>query len=81
MYQTYASVSQDLPQVLGAVLKGLSFLYIEVDNLDALKPALESADIYLPERKTFYGAREIGIRDPAGHFLTFAEMSAADQKA
>jgi len=81
MYQTYACLSQDLPQVLGEVRKGPTFLYIEVDNLDALKPALQSADIYLPERKTFYGAREIGIRDPSGHFLTFAEMSAAGQKA
>ena len=42
---------------------------------------LNSADLYLPERTTFYGAREIGIRDPAGHFLTFAQMSVASQNA
>lgn len=81
MYQTYASVKKDFPQILEQVRKGPSFLYIEVENLDALKPALQSADVYLPERKTFYGAREIGIRDPAGHYLTFAEMSAAGQNA
>jgi hypothetical protein len=28
----------------------------------------------------FYGAREIGVEDPAGHFVTFAQMSAAPQK-
>ena len=81
MYQTYASVSKDLPAVLSEVRKGPTFLYIEVENLDALKPALRSAEVYLPERKTFYGAREIGIRDAAGHYLTFAEMSAAGQNA
>jgi len=81
MYQTYATVSKDLPQVLEQVRKGPTFLYIEVENLDALKPALQSTDVYLPERKTFYGAREIGIRDPAGHYLTFAEMSASGQNA
>ena len=76
MYQTYASAEKDLPSIARDVRKGPTFLYIEVENLDALKPALKSADIYLPERNTFYGAREIGVRDPAGHFLTFAQMSA-----
>ena len=81
MYQTYASVAKDLPQVLSEASKGPTFLYIEVESLDALKPALASAPVYLPERRTFYGAREIGIRDAAGHYLTFAEMSAAGQGA
>jgi len=79
MYQTYASVEKDMPAILPDVRKGPTFLYIEVENLDALKPALESATVYLPERTTFYGAREIGVKDPAGHFLTFAQMSAAGQ--
>lgn len=81
MYQTYASVEKDLPAIAAEVRKGPTFLYIEVENLDALKPALKSANVYLPERNTFYGAREIGVRDPAGHFLTFAQMSAAGQNA
>jgi uncharacterized glyoxalase superfamily protein PhnB len=81
MYQTYASVEKDLPAILPDVRKGPTFLYIEVENLNALKPALKSANVYLPERTTFYGAREIGVRDPAGHFLTFAQMSAAGQNA
>ncbi len=81
MYQTYASADKDVPAVAADVRKGPTFLYIEVDNLDALKPALLSADVYLPERNTFYGSREIGVRDPAGHFLTFSQMSAAGQNA
>jgi len=81
MYQSYASVEKDMPAVSADVRKGPTFLYIEVENLDALKPALQSADVYMPERNTFYGAREIGVRDPAGHFLTFAQMSAAGQNA
>lgn len=81
MYQSYASVEKDLPAIAADVSKGPTFLYIEVQNLDALKPALQSADVYLPERNTFYGAREIGVKDPAGHFLTFAQMSAAGQNA
>ena len=81
MYQTYASVEKDLPAILPDVRKGPTFLYIEVENLDALKPALKTADVYLPERTTFYGAREIGVKDPAGHFLTFAQFAATSQNA
>ncbi len=81
MYQSYASADKDLPAVAAAIRKGPTFLYIEVDNLESLKPALLSADLYLPERQTFYGAREIGVRDPAGHFLTFSQMSAAGQSS
>jgi len=77
MYQTYASVDQDMPAVAADVRKGPTFLYLEVEDLDALKPALRSAEVYMPERNTFYGAREIGVRDPAGHFLTFAQLTAA----
>ena len=81
MYQTYASVEKDFPAILPDARKGPTFLYIEVDNLNALKPALASADVYMPERTTFYGSREIGVRDSAGHFLTFAEFAAAGKNA
>jgi uncharacterized glyoxalase superfamily protein PhnB len=81
MYQTYASAEKDLPSIAQDVRKGPTFLYIEVESLDALKPALKSAEVYLPERTTFYGAREIGVKDSAGHFLTFAEFAAAGKNA
>jgi len=72
MYQTYASVEKDLPAIAAEARKGPSFLYLEVDDLEAVKDALRGAEIYLPERTTFYGAREIGVRDPAGHLVTFS---------
>jgi uncharacterized glyoxalase superfamily protein PhnB len=81
MYQSYASVEKDMPAIAAEVRRGPTFLYLEVENLDALKPALESAEVYMPERHTFYGAREIGVRDPAGHFLTFSQLTAAGQNA
>ena len=36
MYQTYASLGDDMPQVAEAAKKGPTFLYIEVDNLDSI---------------------------------------------
>ena len=75
MYQTYASADQDLPSVSAAVRKGPTFLYIEVENLEVIKSAVKGAEVYLPERTTFYGAKEIGVKDPAGHIITFAQFS------
>jgi uncharacterized glyoxalase superfamily protein PhnB len=75
MYQTYASADHDLPAISADVRKGPTFLYIEVENLDAIKSAVKGAEVCLPERTTFYGAKEIGVKDPAGHFITFAQFS------
>src|SRR5579859_6375980 len=72
MYQTYASVAQDMPQI-AEVKKGPTFLYIEVDNLDAVLAALKSARMFLPERTAFYGMREAGFLEPSGHYVTFAQ--------
>ena len=80
MYQTYASVERDLPAIAGEVRKGPTFLYLQVDNLESVKAAVKRAEVYMPERKTFYGSTEIGVKDPAGHFITFAEFAAAPQK-
>jgi uncharacterized glyoxalase superfamily protein PhnB len=73
MYQTYASLGEDMPQISEAAKKGPTFLYIEVDKLDAVVAALKKYKITMPERTAFYGMREIGIQDPAGHYVTFAQ--------
>jgi uncharacterized glyoxalase superfamily protein PhnB len=79
MYQSFASVEKDLPALSSVARKGPTFLYVEVDDLDAVISAVEGAEIYLPVRTTFYGAKEIGVKDPAGHFVTFAQFAAQPQ--
>jgi uncharacterized glyoxalase superfamily protein PhnB len=79
MYQSYASVGEDMPLLAEAARKGPTFLYIEVDNLDAVLAALKNSKIVQPERTAFYGMREVGYQDPAGHFITFAQPVAAAQ--
>ena len=74
MYQSYASVEKDSSFSARRYAKGSTFLYIEVDSLDAVIAATKGAKVLMPERKTFYGAREIGVEDPAGHSLTFAQF-------
>ena len=77
MYQSYASADKDVPAMSPIVRKGPTFLYVEVENLDEIIDAVKGSEVVLPVRTTFYGAKEIGIKDPAGHFVTFAQISVA----
>ena len=76
MYQTYTSGASDAGAAIAAEMrKGPTFLYIEVDNLDEALAAMKDVPKVLEVRTTFYGAREFGVRDPGGHFVTFAQMA------
>jgi len=77
MYQTYTSAEKDVPAVSQLVRKGPTFLYVEVESLDDTIAAIKEAEIVVPVRTTFYGAREISVKDPAGHLVTFAEFKTA----
>jgi uncharacterized glyoxalase superfamily protein PhnB len=79
MYQSYTSADKDVAAISQVVRKGPSFLYVEVDSLDQTIAAIHGAEVVIPVRTTFYGAREISIKDPAGHFVTFAEFGASPQ--
>jgi uncharacterized glyoxalase superfamily protein PhnB len=80
MYQSYASVEKDLPSNPLLSRRGPSFLYVEVENLDDAVAAVKGAEVVMPVRTTFYGAKEIGVKDPGGHMITFAQMGVAPQK-
>ncbi len=77
MYQTFASLEKDMPGIVPQTRGSKTFLYLEVADFDALLPKLKGADVYLPERKTFYGMREIGVREPGGHYVAFAAPAEA----
>jgi uncharacterized glyoxalase superfamily protein PhnB len=80
MYQTYASVEKDAPPSMAAeARKGPTYLYIEVDNFDAVLAAMKDVKIVMPVRTAFYGMKEFGVQDPGGHFITFAQPVAAPQ--
>lgn len=79
MYQSFASVEKDMPMLNSPVRKGPTFLYVEVEDLDSIIAAVKGAEVYMPVRNTFYGSREIGVKDPAGHYITFAQFAAPPQ--
>jgi uncharacterized glyoxalase superfamily protein PhnB len=80
MYQSYASVDKDVAAISQQVRKGSTFLYVEVDDLDQTISAIQGSEVVMPVRTTFYGSKEIGVKDPAGHYITFAQFGAATQK-
>ncbi|HMC55150.1 MAG TPA: VOC family protein [Gemmatimonadaceae bacterium] len=76
MYQTIASIAADVPPLASVPQRG-TFLFIEVDDLDAIAKALRGVPLVVPRRKTFYGSEEIIVRDPAGNTVTFAQFAKA----
>jgi hypothetical protein len=70
MLQSRASLAKDVPP-LADDTHG-SVLYIEVPDLAPIRQALGDWPLIIPERTTFYGAREIIVRDPAGNAVFFA---------
>jgi uncharacterized glyoxalase superfamily protein PhnB len=72
MLQTRASIRKDAGPAADAVLTSGSSLYIEVDNFAEALQRVKGAEVLIPERTTFYGMREIWVREPGRHVLGFA---------
>jgi catechol 2,3-dioxygenase-like lactoylglutathione lyase family enzyme len=70
MLQSCASVEADIAGLEPAGFR--TALSIEVDKLAPIRKALKGWPLVVPERTTFYGAREIIVRDPAGNVVCFA---------
>ena len=74
MYQSRSSIQKDVPAL--AALRTSAALFIEVDNLDEVIRRLAGTPVVFERRRTFYGADEIGFREPAGSVVTFAAFGA-----
>ena len=73
MYQSRDSVRSDVPALADAPAG--SSLYIEVSDIEAVERAVQGVEIVVPRRQTFYGADEIGVREPGGNVVMFAQPS------
>ena len=73
MYQSWASVKKDVPALaVGDFRPGIS-LYFVVDNINDVEAKLRDVQKVIPRRETFYGATEVGVRDPAGYVMCFSQ--------
>ena len=75
MLQSDASTLADLGSSTGEVNGRSAALFIEISDLDAVEKALAGYPIEMPRRTTFYGMHEIGVREPGGHFVVFAQKA------
>ena len=71
MIQSIASLGKDLPPMT-ELARPAACLYIEVSDFDDLLKRVSAAPVVVPVRTTFYGMKEIGVRDPGGNVVLFA---------
>ena len=73
MYQTHESVEKDAAGLVPRARGHGAALFIEVSDIESVAQALTGIDIVVPRRQTFYGMDEIGVREPGGHVVMFAQ--------
>ncbi len=71
MLQSRASLAEDIAPLAQETFR--SCLYLEVESLAPIRAALQGLPRVVPDRKTFYGADEVLVRDPAGNVVVFAQ--------
>lgn len=77
MLQSRASVAADVPALAaGPFASDGVTLFLEVADLDVVIAATAGCEILVPERTTFYGMRELGVRAPGGFAVLFAQKVA-----
>jgi hypothetical protein len=75
MYQTWESVEKDFGKPVRRPQGTSVGLFIEVADLNEVERQLEGVPLTLARRTTFYGMHEIGITEPGGHMVIFAQPS------
>ncbi len=75
MYQTYEGMKGDPASPLGrAAEQGPSFIFMEVQDINAVVKALDGAEIVQGIHDTPYGAKEVIAKEPGGHFVIFSQL-------
>lgn len=77
MLQSVASVGADVPALVPSGPASAVGLFIVVDDLAPFLEAAQGCEITVPERRTFYGAHEVGVRAPGGAVVVFAAFAEA----
>jgi len=73
MYQTHESVEKDAAGLVPRAYGHGAALFIEVSDIVSVQRALDGIEVVVPRRQTFYGMDEIGVREPGGHVVMFAQ--------
>ena len=73
MYQTFESVEKDAPGLVTHERGHGAALFIEVSDIESVERALDGIPLVVPRRQTFYGMDEVGVKEPGGHVVMFAQ--------
>ena len=73
MFQSRDSVQKDVPALVPQKGGHPIGLFVEVSDVAAVERALNGVEVILPRRKTFYGMDEIGVKEPGGNPVIFAQ--------
>jgi uncharacterized glyoxalase superfamily protein PhnB len=79
MYQSRASVANDIPALAKRFADPSTAFFIEVGDVAAIETEMKGVETVVPRRKTFYGMDEVGVREPAGHIVVFAQPVGAER--
>jgi uncharacterized glyoxalase superfamily protein PhnB len=72
MLQTRESIKKDASAASRTMLSMTSCLYIEVDSFADTLDRVNGSEVLVQQRDTFYGMREIFVREPQGQIVGFA---------
>jgi uncharacterized glyoxalase superfamily protein PhnB len=76
MFQSRASLSENVPALTGSPIGASQTFYIEVSGLkDLYEQVRGRAEIVVDLHTTFYGTQEFYFRDNNGYILSFSETS------
>ena len=74
MFQSRASLSDNVPALTGAPIGASQTFYIDVEGIRDLYQALhDKVEIVVDFHTTFYGTQEFYFRDINGYILSFSE--------
>ena len=74
MLQKVESLGDDVPYLKNQPIGGSFTLFIEVENVEEIYNRIkDEVEILVDLKTTFYGMKEVTIKDLDGYVLTFAE--------
>jgi len=75
MLQTYQGMKGNPDSPLAkAADQGPSFIFMEVPDINAVIEALKGAELVQGLHETPYGAKEVVVKEPGGHFVIFSQL-------
>jgi hypothetical protein len=73
MYQSWDSLKKDVPALAQGEFEPRISLYFIVEDIQEVEKKLQDVQKVVPKRETFYGATEIGVREPGGFVVCFSQ--------